>query len=168
MKWKLFRLFFPFLVIGFVAPMIIPGPDGERLMSWRDWLPDKTSLVKLTNKFRRLTEVVDPQGDVAPTIGLLKAKKVYRWQDKTGSWHFSDQPDAATGVVTEQSMPEIYNMLPPVFVPSPQADLTADSVAPGFKLSPATIPVQDIPQLFEDAKAIQGSADERSRRLKEI
>lgn len=167
MKWKLFRLFLPVLIIGFVAPMITPGPDGEPLMSWRDWMPDKSSLAKLSSILKGAVEVVDPEGGLSSAVEFIEKKQIYQWQDEQGRWHFTDDFNLAAAHATGKPQPEVQNVMVPLTVPD-SGDENASAVQDGFNFSPTTVPGSKIPQMIEDARNIQKLRDEYARQLEEI
>ena len=171
MKWKLMKLFLPIAVIGFIMPMVIPGPDGKPIMRFADWLPDETSLEPVMSAVDKVTP-----GNGTGGIGIAPKATLYKWQDEKGQWHFSDSPApngkaADTKTVEQTAMPELVNTI----APPPDAKAKQDEVQQqktetkgGFSFSPTTIPVQDIPKLIEDAKNLQKLADERNQALQDI
>jgi hypothetical protein len=167
MKWKLFRLFFPILIIGFIAPMIIPGPDGEPLMSWRDWVPDKSSLVKLSSFLEGTVDLIDPEGSLPSSVGLVEKKQIYQWQDEQGHWHFTDNSGLAAPHAISKPIPEVKNFMVPLTLPEAEVD-TGGGVQESFNLSPTTVPIEKIPQMIEDASNIQKLSDKHARQLEEI
>lgn len=167
MKWKLFKLFFPILVIGFVAPMITPGSDGEPLMTWRDWVPDKSSLVKLLSFLEGTVEVIDPEGSLSSAVGLIGKKQIYQWQDEQGHWHFTDNSESAAAHAISKPLPKIKNFMVPLTLPDADVDVDG-SVQEGFNFSPTTVAIEKFPQMIEDARNIQKLSDEHARQLEEI
>ena len=167
MKWKLFKLFFPVLLIGFVAPMITPVPEDEPLMTWRDWVPDKSSWATLSNFLEGAVEVVDPEGSLSSSVDFIDKKQIYQWQDEQGRWHFTDDSKAAAAHATGAPMPKVRNVIPPLFVPD--ADNRAGvSAQERVNFSPTTVPIEKMSQLIEDARNVQKLSDEHARQLEEI
>jgi len=98
---------------------------------------------------------------------------VYKWQDNTGEWHFSNQPPP-TGVA---SSVKIYRndvnitRTPPPAAPVPvenaprQPDKKATDIPEtAVPLLPITDPGR-VKQLIEDAKNVQGLVDKRQQNL---
>jgi hypothetical protein len=167
MKWKLFKLFSPILIIGFVAPMITPGPDGEPLMTWRDWVPDKSSLVKLLSYLESTVDVIDPKGGLSSSVELFEEQQIYQWQDEQGLWHFTDNSESAAAHAISKPMPKFKNFMVPLSLPD--AEIEADGgVQEGFNFPSSTVPIEKIPQMIEDARNIQKLSDKHARQLEEI
>jgi hypothetical protein len=167
MKWKLFKLFTPILIIGFVAPMITPGSDGKPLMTWRDWVPDKSSLVKLLSFLEGTVDVIDPEGSLSTSVDLFEKQQIYQWQDEQGLWHFTDNFESAAAHAISKPMPKFKNFMVPLSLP--ETEVEADvGIQEGFNFSPTTVPIEKFPQLIEDARNIQKLSDKRARQLDEI
>jgi hypothetical protein len=167
MKWKLFKLFFPIILIGFVAPMITPGPDGQPLMTWRDWVPDKSSLVKLLSFLEGAVEVIDPEGSLSSSVDFIGEKKIYQWQDEQGHWYFTDNFESAAAHAISKPLPEVKNFMVPLSLPETEVEAGL-GLQEGFNFSPTTVPIEKFPQLIEDARNIQKLSDKRARQLDEI
>lgn len=147
--------------------MIMPGPDGKPLMSWRDWLPAGGNLEKLQNSLREAAAVIEPGSQQSSAAGLFEEKRLYQWQDAQGQWHFSDTPNPASVPVASKPLPVIVNRMQPVSIPG--ADAADNSVMAGaINFSPTTIPVEKIPGMIDDALNIQKLSDQYARQLEEI
>lgn len=164
MKWKLIRLFLPLLVIGFVVPQLMPGPDGLPVMSWRDWVPEQRQVEQGLDSVQSQLENLD---SLTPTLELLEPKQIYKWQDASGQWHFSDQPQEQFSGVQSQPAPELRNIIPGVSVTPPAAEATGGPAAGNTFFSPTTVPLEQIPQLMEDARNIQKISEDRARQLEQ-
>jgi hypothetical protein len=167
MKWKLFKLFTPILIIGFVAPMITPGPDGEPLMTWRDWVPDKSSLVKLLSFLEGTVEVIDPGGSLSSSVDLFEKQQIYQWQDEQGHWYFTDNPESAAAHAISKPMPKFKNFMVPLTLPETEVEV-GGGLDEGFNFSPTTVPIEKLPQMIEAARNIQKLSDKHARELEEI
>lgn len=166
--FKLLRLFLPLLILVFVLPMIMPGPNGKPVMSPKDWLPDASTVDKITGFF---TGSVNKAANLAGQEDLLKntKKQLYKWQDEKGRWHFSDDPMQAALHATEEKMPEVFNtMAPPPMPEKGSAGASTSNDSGGFKFSPTSIPVQDIPKLIEDTKKVRAQLEERNKDLEKL
>jgi len=91
MKLLTFKLFL-ILLIALVAPMIIPGPDGEPIMTIEDWIPRE--LINsvgsgIDSAGSVLSGAVDATGEVVDTGG---GDQIYTWRDAQGVLHYSDTP----------------------------------------------------------------------------
>lgn len=93
---------------------------------------------------------------------------VYKWQDKNGEWHFSNQPPpegVASNVTTYRSDVNVMQA-PKADQPPPQEKTTT---APGSDpADPPLIPLADpgrVKQLIDDAKNVQNLMDDRKRQI---
>lgn len=160
MYFKLLRLVLPLLVLVFVLPMIMPGPDGKPVMNWRDWLPDKSTIAPVADVLE------DTNG-----AGQPATQAFYRWQDEQGRWHFSDSPppdtvlaDQANAGLAEQ-LPVVTNRMDALPQAEPEQAATTSTDSGGLPFSPTTVPLQDIPKLIEDAKKVQQLVDKRYQEI---
>jgi hypothetical protein len=89
------------------------------------------------------------------------ATTVYKWQDKSGQWHFSNQPPppgTASSVKTYRADSNIMQA-PPAAADATPADDPSDTA-----LLPLTDPSR-IKQLIHDAKNVQNLMDQRQQQL---
>ncbi len=100
MKLFAIKMIFLLVMLGFVAPMFIRGPDGKPIMSMDDWIPHSAiawttkSYHRISNWFDELgspTVIQSQDGDVIPSITGAGAE-IYSWRDENGVLHFSDTP----------------------------------------------------------------------------
>ena len=187
--FKLLRLFLPLLLIVFVLPMLVPGPNGKPVMSPNDWLPNKTTLNKVSyffsdskNKILRMVDQItvnknlddeagsDAAGQPNQQQWFGSSNKLYKWQDAAGQWHFSDDPKQAGGRdVSQQLMPVLINQMPPMTQQDPESAQPVEAnTSSGFPFSPTSIPVGDIPKLIEDTKKIRAQLEQRNKTIEEM
>lgn len=183
MKWKMIKLLLPLLVMAFVVPMIMPGPNGHPVMTWQDWLPSTASVqhwhATLTSMWNRIA------GSVEQTTGLDVAPaptQLYKWKDANGNWHFTDRADMVDSNAARAPLPTAVNtMAPPPVIKhdattsiwsqgsNPHALPAQTSSQSSFSLPlPATIPADKIPQLIDDAKKLQQISDDRAKQLDDL
>lgn len=165
-----YKLILLALVAMLALPMFMVKPNGERMMSWEDWLPDSKSLDTAANKIRA---VAGANPDLSDTPSLKGSSKMYSWKDERGVMHFSEQPPPESIKDAKvRDLPKEVNLMAAVKPRerSGQAGNAANSTqGKGFNLAfPTTVPVKDIPKLVEDAKALQDLADQRTATLKEL
>lgn len=110
-------------------PLLMKGPDGRPIMTLDDWVPDisiDTQMVPEAGD--SLKTILSPSftgedGNMgfghpdqhesglgshsAPVIG----RKMYKWQDDTGRWHFSNEKPDNVEVVSVEEMPEVENVM---------------------------------------------------------
>lgn len=159
------------LVAMLALPMIMVKPNGERMMSWKDWLPDSKALDNAADKLR---EVASSNPDLSDTPSLKGSSKMYSWKDERGVMHFSEQPPPESIQNAKvRDLPKDVNLMVAV-KPRERGSQTGSGAANGgqgngFKLAfPTTVPVKDIPKLVDDAKKLQALADQRTASLKEL
>jgi Domain of unknown function (DUF4124) len=95
---------------------------------------------------------------------------VYKWQDATGEWHFSNQPPPAgtsSSVKTYRSDVNITQPPPPPVAPKPEPVEKAAAIPSGpAPLLPITDPGR-VKQLIDDAQNVQKLVNERQQKLDE-
>lgn len=103
-----------------------------------------------------------------PGIGRDKNETaVYKWQDKKGEWHFSNQPPpagVASSVKTYRSDVNI-TQAPPLIESKPAPP---DKTAPLPETTSPLLPITDperVKQLIEDARNVQGLVNNRQQKL---
>lgn len=166
------KLHHKLLLLAFVAllalPMFIVKPNGERMMSWKDWLPDSKSLDTAADKLRA---VASSNPDLSDTPSLKGSSKMYSWKDERGVMHFSEEPPPKNiRDAKVRDLPKDVNLMAAV-KPREQSGQTGatGSQGKGFNMAfPTTVPIKEIPKLIDDAKALQSLADKRNAALKDI
>ena len=114
-------------------PFLVKGPDGRPMMTLDDWVPDISIDTQMTSDASQSLKSVlshagvGAEGDLgfgdpdqheldsgsgsdsgsAPVIG----QKMYKWQDETGRWHFSNERPDNVDVVSVEEMPEVDNVM---------------------------------------------------------
>lgn len=169
MKWKMIKLLLPLVVLVFVVPMIMPGPNGKPVMTVNDWLPGFASIERtratLLSWWRRFTTGVEQNTgfDVAP-----EPEQLFKWQDANGTWHFTNRANQAAAGAQKQALPTATNTMAPPPVVERGHD-SESSPTPSMSLPlPATIPVDKIPQLIDDAKKLQKLSQERATQMDDL
>lgn len=108
----------------FALPMVITGPNGRPLMTLGDWMPavslaDKRplndSVVASTSAdvmgSGQMQDSHTPVQQSQPVQKLAMPGQMYKWQDKKGRWHFSNEkPNNHTDAIVED-LPEIKNVM---------------------------------------------------------
>lgn len=168
--FKLLRLFLPLLILVFVLPMIVPGPNGKPVMSPKDWLPDQSTLNKVSHFLTEIANKVASsvsQNDYVERQLNGSSNQFYQWQDENGQWHFSDDPAQAQGYqVSQKPMPEVANRIaPPVVDNVDNSEPVTSKDKQSFQFSPTSIPIQDIPKLIEDTKKVRAQLEQRNNDL---
>jgi hypothetical protein len=162
--FKLIRLFIPVLIIVFVLPMLIPGPDGKPIMSFSDWLPSQQTLRNIGNSVGDTINGAAALVGQEPVIATAASKKLYKWQDQHGRWHFSDDPKQVPSHAKAQAMPQLANS---TMAAPPQTKAADNDAGPSFSLSPTTLPITQIPQLIDDAKKVREQIEARNQQLEQ-
>lgn len=118
------------IILAVVMPMFLKGPDGRPIMSWQDWLPDGESAHQALEKARvfkqslatssragassdQQAEPVTPNiqsGPISP-LSTLPGNQIYKWQDHSGRWHFSNQKPQNIDIVIVEALPEVKNVM---------------------------------------------------------
>lgn len=163
--------------------MIMPGVDGKPVMSYRDWLPDESSLDKLQRKARQgaqaLSGALDAgaskvganspnlMSDNSPSIrGGLSSKKVYKWKDEFGQWHFTDDPAVAQNRGKKDSAVEQQALSYPANVmeaPAPATSRTKEAPSDAFEPS-----LQNVPKVLDEAHRVKDLLEQRYRDTEQL
>lgn len=166
-----YKLILLALVAMLALPMFMIKPNGERMMSWSDWLPDSKALDTAADKLRA---VANSNPDFSDTPSLKGSSKMYSWKDERGVMHFSEEPPPENIQNAKvRDLPKDVNLMAAV-KPRERSGQSGSAAASGaqgkgFNLAfPTTVPVKDIPKLVDDAKALQDLADQRTAALKEL
>ena len=164
--WKYVRIFLPLLIIGFIAPMLMPGPDGKPIMTIKDWLPDSSTLSNIQKKIIATVNKTSEVVDAAPIIVTPK-KQMYKWQDKKGGWHFTDNihqvPEYALAQLEKQTVPKVVNTMAAPVVE--EEELTE---APQVLNESGQIDVKKLPEIVEEAKKAKAMMEERNKTLEQL
>jgi len=149
------------ILLGLVLPFFIKDRSGRPLLSLaglRAHLPrtELTALKELTRTAEERARELLPAPAPQPAI-------VFRWQDANGTTHFSDRPNpggqSAVMVVNPQA-----NLVPALPAPAPPSEPAGRGLrVPGPPIT--SIPLEQLPQLMEQAQALQGSAARRNLEL---
>lgn len=96
--------------------------------------------------------------------------KVYKWQDESGEWHFSNQPPPGgmtSSVETYRNDVNITQAPSPIEEEKPAlAETGTDIPQTAAPLLPITDP-ERVQQLIEDAKNVQKLVDQRQQQIDE-
>jgi hypothetical protein len=103
-----------------------------------------------------------------------KTTKVYKWQDKNGAWHFSNQPPpegVASKVVTYRSDTNVTQapQAATESTPAQQATKPATATPPAdsnIPLLPITDP-ERVKQLIDDAKNVQQLVNQHQQQIEQ-
>jgi Domain of unknown function (DUF4124) len=132
------------------------------------------SVEKTTNPIIKGLNTVRGWFSNSTTLPLPGADKnkttVYKWQDASGEWHFSNQPPPAgtsSSVKTYRSDVNITQAPPPPVAAKPEPTENAATIPTGpAPLLPITDPGR-VKQLIEDAQNVQKLVGERQQKLDE-
>jgi len=119
---------------------------------------DTSPLLRGLAKVRSLAKEAAPEPPVETAV--------YKWQDKNGEWHFSNQPPPE-GVAADVTVYRSdVNVTPAPKADTPQENTTANPATnpTNLPLLPLTDPTR-IKQLIDDAKNVQNLADDRQQQI---
>ena len=183
------------LIMALAGPFIMRGPDGRPLMSLKDLnLPDLSLPTgppeELTGKEQEAyiawskdegesksprVYVIDPANQ-EPLVA--KAGVYYRWKDENGVWQFSNLPnpdspnivvetDPDANVLQSLSVDKIDEALGRVKeIETPEGAAGEGEKEDGLNIPlPTTIPIAEVPELMNQAKAVQELVNKRTEML---
>jgi len=146
------------LIIACAAPFLLKGPDGKALLSIDKIgfpaMPSFLSDIK-SNSQKIISGNDQQQG--------LKSNDlhVYKWVDKKGVTHYSDQsnskqPSKLTKIQHITILPAHKSESEPMKEKSAPSDMP---------ISLTTIPLQDIPKLIDDTKEVKRMMEDRDNQI---
>lgn len=173
---KLFIKFLLFvLVLGLAGPFFLRSPNGEPYLDYREFVPSVSSIKEKANGIINTasgssSDNLPPNEEIQTSDGKVQ---VYRWQDENGVWQYSDRPP--TGIDRQTiSVNTNENILPSQSIAEEtenEVEEAQDNSEEGADIAlplPLTVPVNQVPQLIEDAKEIQELMNQRSEILESI
>lgn len=161
--------------------MLVKMPKGQPLMTVHDWLPDKkfisSSSVQLKSVATKLSDVAsgairqvnqtfnNEVNDtfLSPVEMSNDSGTIYKWQDKQGQWHFSNEKPEIESRVSIEAMPEVRNLIPaPVVRPPSSSKLSpAGTVSLGNMPIGLSISRDQAGQLLKRVEKISRDAQQR-------
>jgi len=99
--------------------------------------------------------------------------KVYKWRDKEGAWHFSNQPPpegVASSVITYRSDTNITQAPKAPAEPTPTTPASKPAATPPADSNVPLLPITDperVKQLIDDAKNVQQLLDNRQQQMEQ-
>lgn len=148
-------------IAAITAPFFIKGPDGRPLMTSDELLPISTGL--------------SGGSEQRSELPATPSKNIYRWQDETGQWHYSDTPPAHTKsenvtLKPVNTVPALQSEAKPVngrnTVSDRESDQTSSGAAllPGNLTGPDAVPT-DMSELMRQVKEAEQRIKERQAKL---
>ena len=158
------------LVAMLALPMFMVKPNGEPMMTWKDWVPDTKAFDAVSGKLQA-TMASNP--DLSDTPSLKGTSKMYSWKDERGVMHFSEQPPPEhISDAKVRNLPKDVNLMAAVEPRERSASRPhsgGSGSGQGFGLAfPTTVPIKEIPKLMEDAKQLKELANQRNATLEDI
>lgn len=176
-------MFLPLLLLGFVVPMIMPGADGKPVMSYRDWLPDESTLDSLQQKAQRGARVIGEaldngaeavEGETPELLeglgGLkdeaLSSKQVYKWKDEFGQWYFTDDAEVAKRRGANASELEQHVLSYPANeMSAPAQRPQIPEAAPTESFEPS---LKNVPKVMGEANRVKELLEQRYRDTEQL
>jgi hypothetical protein len=150
------------VVLAFVIPFFLKGPDDRALIS-----PDKIKLPKIKLP-QKATEDTRPQAASLKRSPETKYRKVYKWKDKDGIWHFTDYPNPdGPSQVIYVSPDKAEKKSVSGKTPSTTDTNIDDDLSSGLSF-PLTISPSELKKLKEEAEALKKELEKRYEELNKI
>ncbi|MCG8668582.1 MAG: hypothetical protein MI867_04145 [Pseudomonadales bacterium] len=187
---KLFvRMMMFMVVLALAGPFLLKGPNGQPLISLKDFnIPDfslpKAPQEDLSGKEQEawISWSKDNPQAQQPKVYIIDPKSqqpmpqrpgvYYRWKDQNGIWQFSTKPNPNTAnivvetdpnanVVQSLSNDKIDSALGRVRETAPVQGAPSAPEESSIPL-PTTIPITEVPDLINQAKAVQDLVNKRT------
>lgn len=159
---KIFVKLMLFIVVAAVAaPFVIKGPDGRPWMTLDSLRTPDANLPDFSKATDALKAGLNTLGDEP-----VKARAVFKWQDETGMWHFSDNKErgrSAEKLTVDPNANLVHfavagdRQAPAVSGGEDKADGNGSPVT-GLK------PLAGIAKLVDDAKSVDNLQKQRADR----
>ena len=175
---KMFVKFMIFsVVLAMAGPFFMKGSNGQALMNIKDLIPS----------FNMPTIPGGGKGEITSSVNeasqMLGKQRFYKWKDKNGIWQFSQTPPPEgvdtkavdvypdANIIQSMSKDKIANTLG-LSKPQSMAQIKTNKKDPledmDSGLFPSTIPLDRVPNLINDAKAVQDLMNQRGEQLKNL
>ena len=173
---KIFVKFMIFsVVLAMAGPFVMKGPSGQPLVNLSNLMPsfDTSNIPGAGNL----------SGIAGSTNQMVGKQRFYKWKDKNGVWQFSQTappadvenepvdvyPDA--NIIQSLSKDKIDLALGRT-TPEPTSSVIKAPANPldnmGSSLFPTTVPLDKIPELINNARAVQDMMNQRGEQLKNL
>lgn len=86
-------------------PMVITGPSGGPIMTLDDWIPD------IVRDSASLDINLDAVKSLKGSTETSFSRGIFKWQDESGHWHFSNQQSGQNGPSAEVGLSELENVI---------------------------------------------------------
>lgn len=166
---KLFIKFMIFIVVlACAGPFILKRPDGRPWMTISDLkAPDIA-----TPDISPLTDQVKKLGGSDEENAAAEQTTIFKWQDKDGVWHFSDEASATTPseeirINHNANVVHMEKQQTPKEIPVTKSNeqvVQNESKSLDTEVSP----YEQLPNLIDKAKNVEKLLDQRQQRQEEI
>lgn len=178
-----------FLVLALAAPLVLKGPDGGPLISFKDVARSEGGFGKGIDKVQSLLagpmqaifsfnqensqSSLNALGGVEADVNASSTSfQVYRWKDKNGKWYFSDEKNlhgsselvtiVNDATIVAMNNKELLLKMEQIYNANPLEINTKKSSALSFPdLSSGQLSLKDIFSVLDKAKEVQGVVDTR-------
>ena len=159
------------MIAAFVGMFFIDGPNGERIMTLEDFIPEvPQSLDEVLDE--ALNERRPSSADLRPSAPA----KVYKWKDENGIWQFSnreeDSMDNAGNDVEMMELDGDINIMPAVDIPPVQTgNQNKTAKKADFSALPSgltTVSPDKISEMMDTVNNLQDTVDQRKEDLDKI
>lgn len=143
-------------VLACIGPFMLKGPDGKALLSMdKIQFPELSFWADIKNKSSQFF-----YGDSDQQKLKTDNLHVYKWIDKKGVTHYSDQSDPQ--YKAEFTEVKQLNILPSQKMETPEKPATSN-----IPVGVTTIPLQDISKLIDDTKQVKKLMEGRGNQIEQ-
>ena len=160
------------MVIAVISLFYLKKPDGQTWLSGSTI--SKEQMVALsTNTLNQAVKGIHEAGDkVTSSISsdsstITSSSTIYKWQDETGQWHYSDSPNPHGKSIELTLNPEDITVIGAedtsiLNLESSTSEMSANTQTPSI-LSP-----ESIKKLFEEAENIEKKLEKRNKEINNL
>jgi|TARA_B100001063_G_scaffold204164_1_gene198574 hypothetical protein len=166
------------MVIAVISLFYLKKPDGQTWLSGsvvsKETQQIKEQMVALsTNTLDQAVKGIQQAGDKitsgisSNTSTVTSSSTIYKWQDETGQWHYSDSPNPNGKSIELTLNPEDITVIGAedtsiLNLESSTNEMSANTQAPSI-LNP-----ESIKKLFEDAENIEKKLEKRNKEINNL
>lgn len=166
------------MVIAVISLFYLKKPDGQTWLSGsaisKETQQIKEQMVALsTNTLNQAVKGINEAGDkVTSSISsdsstITSSSTIYKWQDETGQWHYSDSPNPHGKSIELTLNPEDITVIGAedtsiLNLESSTSEMSANTQTPSI-LNP-----ESIKKLFEDAENIEKKLEKRNKEINNL
>lgn len=149
----MYKIMLVLLLVAFAGLFFIKRPSGEPYLTLEDFKPGVTILATVSELL-----------DETKAGSESQTTQVYKWQDESGIWHFSNRAEDASGAEVIE-LDGIINTLAPLEVLERNSAVATRQAQTALLPSLTPAPLAQVLDTTNQAKQLQQTIDNRKSEL---